>query len=236
MVLKARFGGYDGKGTRYAHNGDQFESHRELWGAGGWMAEEFVDFSRELAVMVVRTQADSFCLPTVETVQTKHVCDLVYPAWRDASEIALAAVEAMGGYGLFGVELFERTDGALMVNEIAPRPHNTGHYTLDWGAQSQFDLHARLAANLPVSAPKSPVQSVMANLLGQDGAGDFRSGLRAALGDPGVRFHWYGKAKAAPGRKMGHLNVVGPLDAPTTALIQRAIDARDAFYEAWTRQ
>jgi 5-(carboxyamino)imidazole ribonucleotide synthase len=76
----------------------------------------------------------------------------------------------------------------------------------------------------------------MANLLGQDGAGDFRSGLRAALGDPGVRFHWYGKAKAAPGRKMGHLNVVGPLDAPTTALIQRAIDARDAFYEAWTRQ
>ena len=227
LVLKARFGGYDGKGTRYARSQEEFESHRDLWQGGGWLAEDYVPFRRELAVMVYRDSRGAGCFPTMETVQENHVCSLVYPADTDASEVALAAVEAVDGYGLFGVELFELEDGALMVNEIAPRPHNTGHYTLDWGGVSQFEQHVRLVLGLPPAEP-SGGPACMANLLGQPGAGDFRPGLRAALEIPGVHVHWYGKVESRPGRKMGHLTAVGGAD-----VIERAVRARDAFYGAW---
>ena len=209
MVLKARFGGYDGKGTRYAKTPEEFEHHTPLWSQGGWMAEEFVAF------------------PTMETVQTDHVCDLVFPANTDASHTAIKAVEAVEGYGLFGVEIFETEDGRHLVNEIAPRPHNSGHYTLDWGGLSQFEAHVRLVMGLPIPESKGH-ETCMANLLGQEGAGDFRYGLRAAIqGDPGVHVHWYGKAEARPGRKMGHINAVG-LDCKA-----RAVAARERFYVAW---
>lgn len=232
-VLKARFGGYDGKGTRYARTREEFDSHRPLWSRGGWLAEEFVPFRRELAVMVSRYGPYAFAFPTVETVQTDHVCDLVFPAEVDASEIALAAVEAVGGQGLFGVELFEAEDGRLSVNELAPRPHNTGHYTLDWGGPSQFEAHVRAVLGLPPLRPVSPGFAVMANLLGQPGAGDYRRALGAALSIEGARFHWYGKIEAKPGRKMGHLNVVGAPDESVLAVTERAMAARAAFYDAW---
>ena len=236
MVLKARFGGYDGKGTRYARDSAEFESHRSLIDAGGWMAEAFVPFQRELAQMVVRTSEATFCFPTVETIQTKHVCDLVFPAWRDASEIATEAVEAVHGIGLFGVEMFETEGGELLINEIAPRPHNTGHFTLDWGGPSQFDLHVKVTAGLPIHEPIGTKHSVMANLLGIEDAGDYRDGLAAALEFECVQAHWYGKADSRPGRKMGHLNVTGPLDQPTQELVNRAVEARDAFYGAWRKR
>jgi 5-(carboxyamino)imidazole ribonucleotide synthase len=224
MVLKARFGGYDGKGTRYARTEEEFESHRPLWGGGGWMAEEFVFFRRELAVMVALSDTESAVYPTMETVQTNHVCDLVYPCDADGAAVALEAVRAVGGRGLFGVELFELESGEILVNEIAPRPHNTGHYTLDWGATSQFEQHVRLAVGLPLGALEgSPV--CMANLLGRDGAFDLVRAIAQATTDPGVHVHWYGKAEMKPGRKMGHLNVVGQED-----LVQRAKAARDRFF------
>lgn len=229
MVLKARFGGYDGKGTRYARSEAEFDAHRPLWEAGGWLAEAFVPFRRELAVMVFLGREQRGCYPTMETVQTNHVCDLVFPSGVDASGIALAAVEAVAPEGLFGVELFEREDGSFLVNELAPRPHNTGHYTLDWGATSQFEQHVRLAMGwAPGSVDGDPV--CMANLLGQEGAGDVRRALAAVASLPGVHVHWYGKAEARPGRKMGHLNVRGGRD-----LVDRAREARARFYEAWTQ-
>lgn len=230
MVLKARFGGYDGRGTRTARSRAEFEGYRDLWGGGGWLAEAFVPFRRELAVMAYLS-ADGMTrgtFPTMETVQKNHVCSLVFPCDVDAALIGLAAVEAVGGRGLFGVELFELEDGSLQVNEIAPRPHNTGHYTLDWGGISQFEVHARLAMRLPVPTPVGG-PACMANLLGQSGAGDWRRGLEAALAeDPDARVHWYGKAESKPGRKMGHLNCVGE------ECRERAIAARAAFYRAWT--
>lgn len=227
MVLKARFGGYDGKGTRYAKTRDEFEAHGDLWRAGGWLAEAFVPFERELAVMVFVGPRGSGTYPTMETVQAKHVCDLVFPSSADGSKVALAAVRAVNGHGLFGVELFQLADGSLLVNEIAPRPHNTGHYTLDWGATSQFEQHVRLAMGWPLgSVDGEPV--CMANLLGQPGAGDLRAAITAALEVPGAHVHWYGKAEARAGRKMGHLNVRGAGD-----LVERAQDARRRFYEAW---
>ncbi len=235
MVLKARFGGYDGKGTRYARTQEDLETLAVYLGDPGWLAEEFVSFHRELAVMVYRTPDWVGAFPTVETVQTNHVCDLVLPCDVDASEIAIAAVEAVGGFGLFGVELFDLGDGRLQVNELAPRPHNTGHYTLDWGGLSQFDVHVRLTLGLPVPSLEG-ARVAMANLLGQEGAQDFRAASRAAMdSQPDARVHWYGKAEAKPGRKMGHLNLPARPDEAAFELGQRARQAREAFYKGWQR-
>lgn len=228
MVIKARFGGYDGKGTRYAKTPEELESHRDLWQDGGWLAEQFVPFRRELAAMVFIDAHNRGCFPTMETVQKNHVCDLVFPSGADAGEIAMAAVEAVGGRGLFGVELFETESGEILVNELAPRPHNTGHYTLDWGGVSQFEQHVRLTMGWPLGSPEG-LETCMANLLGQANAGDFRLGIEKALEDPGVHVHWYGKAESKPGRKMGHLNVTGGEN-----LVERAKQARERFYEAAT--
>lgn len=224
-VLKARFGGYDGRGTRYARNSEEVPPDLIQ---SPWLAEEFVPFRRELAVMVYISDQQTGCFPTVETVQKNHICDLVFPTDADASEVAIAAVEAVGGKGLYGVELFELESGEVLVNELAPRPHNTGHFTLDWGGVSQFEQHVRLVMGLPLITPEGK-PTCMANLLGQPGAGDYRRGLRAALhNDSAVRVHWYGKAESRPGRKMGHLNAVGD------HCVHRAISARDRFYSAWS--
>ncbi len=236
MVLKARFGGYDGKGTRFVRDLEQLESLRAEWGNGGWLAEQFVEFRRELAAMVFIGGQSRGTFPTMETIQVNHVCDLVFPCDADGSEIALAAVEAVGGMGLFGVELFELEDGSILVNELAPRPHNTGHYTLDWGGVSQFEQHVRLVMGWPAVEPLGWA-TCMANLLGIQPSGDYRKGIEAALQEPEVRVHWYEKEPARHGRKMGHLNVPGrswgysPQETPS--LVRRAREARDRFYEAW---
>ena len=231
MVLKARFGGYDGKGTRFAKDANELEGFAHLWGSGGgWLAEEYVPFKRELAVMVFVGRHGVGSFPTMESVQTNHVCDVVFPAEADGSSIAAAAVAAVGGIGLFGVELFETQDGKLMVNELAPRPHNTGHYTLDWGGVSQFEQHVRMVLGIP-PAPVDGVEAAMANLLGIEHAGDWRKGLVAAIGeDPAVRVHWYGKAESRLGRKMGHINAAGP------GALERVRAARERFYRAWGDQ
>ncbi|MBC8063431.1 MAG: ATP-grasp domain-containing protein [Chlorobia bacterium] len=227
MVIKSRFGGYDGKGTRYAKTESELEEHRSLWTGAGWLAEQFVPFRRELAVMVFIDAHSRGAFPTMETIQTKHVCDLVFPGGVDASEVAIAAVEAVGGKGLFGVELFELESGEFLINEIAPRPHNTGHYSLDWGGVSQFEQHVRLTMGLPLGSPEGR-ETCMANLLGQEGASNLAHARARALEDPGVHVHWYGKAEAKLGRKMGHLNVVGGEN-----LVERARNARANFYEGW---
>lgn len=228
MVIKSRFGGYDGKGTRTIRTKADLEGSRNLWENGGWLAEQFVPFKRELAVMVFRSQSEVGTFPTMETVQTGHVCDLVFPAQVDASGIAIEAVKAVDGFGLFGVELFELEDGNFQVNEIAPRPHNTGHYTLDWGGVTQFEQHVRLVMGWPCAKPQG-FDTCMANLLGQSGAGDFKKGIAAAMDAvPSAQIHWYGKQESRPGRKMGHINVVGQ-DCVELAQIARA-----SFYKGWT--
>lgn len=226
IVLKSRFGGYDGKGVRVARSFEEFETHRSDWSKGGWLAEEFVDFKRELAVMVYVTPDAMGAFPTMETVQSEAVCDYVFPSGIDGSAIAISAVKAIGSIGLFGVELFEKRSGEIIVNEIAPRPHNSGHYTLDWGGVSQFEQHVRVVMGLPTVAPMGK-ECCMANLLGQSDSDDFRSGIRAALRlVPESKIHWYGKFKSRNGRKMGHLNFCG------TNCVERALAARAAFYES----
>lgn len=228
MVLKSRFGGYDGKGVRTVRTAEEFEALSYLWSQrGGWMAEAFVPFKRELAVMVFVSPHGTGCFPTMVTEQSDHVCDVVYPSEIDASDVAIAAVEAIGGEGLFGVELFELEDGKILVNEIAPRPHNTGHYTLEWGGVSQFEQHVRLVIGVP-PAPVDGVPAAMANLLGIENAGDWRVALGETLTRfPGVAVHWYGKSESRPGRKMGHINATG------TEALAHVRAARETFYSAW---
>lgn len=227
MVLKVRFGGYDGKGTRYANSKSELDSHASSWTNGGWLAESFVPFKREVAAMVaISEDGSAVAFPTMETVQVDSVCDLVFPSGTDASKVAIKAAKAMGGHGLFGVEMFELEDGSIQVNELAPRPHNTGHYTLDWGGVSQFEQHIRLVMGLPLATPDG-AETCMANLLGQGGSDDFKAGIKAALAtEPGAHVHWYGKVESRKGRKMGHINVVG------AHCVERAKQARAAFYKA----
>lgn len=227
MVLKSRFGGYDGKGTRFVEDSDEFDLYRNLWqSGGGWLAEQKVEFKRELAVMVVAAPNGISVYPTMETRQVNHVCDTVSPVDADGSAVAIAAIRAIGSIGLFGVELFETQSGEILVNEIAPRPHNSGHYTLDWGGASQFEQHVRIALGLP-PAPIDGYPTSMANLLGQETQIDYRAGLGAALiKDPGCFVHWYGKSNRL-GRKVGHINASG-LDS-----LNRVIEARNTFYSAW---
>lgn len=228
MVIKSRYGGYDGKGVVMIQSREDLEANRSVWGNGDWMAEQCVPFTRELSVMVYRSAAQTGAFPTMETVQTDHVCDLVFPAQVDATSVAIQAVNAVEGFGLFGVELFELPDGSVQVNEIAPRPHNSGHFSMDWGSVSQFEQHVRLVMGWPCASPDGQ-PTCMANLLGQPGASDYRNGVMGALTvDAGAHVHWYGKAQSRPGRKMGHLNVVGD------NCVQRAIQARESFYRAWT--
>ena len=232
MVLKSRIGGYDGKGTRYARSEDEFNDLKPEWEGKSWLAEEYVPFNREIAAMVYISEWGAGCFPTMETIQTNHVCDLVFPAGIDASNIAMAAVEAVGGNGLYGVEMFELESGEIKINEIAPRPHNTGHYTLDWGSISQFEQHVRVAMGFPLIHPEGYRPVCMANLLGREGPFDLRHALTAAMSDPTVHVHWYGKKEMRPGRKMGHLNVVGHPGEPVDALVEKAKKARERFFSS----
>jgi 5-(carboxyamino)imidazole ribonucleotide synthase len=234
-VLKARFGGYDGKGTRYAKSEAEYMSILDEIDVQDWLAEEFVPFTRELAVMVCSGPTTS-CFPAMVTEQKNHVCDLVYDVEDEgvqekAVEVAFAAIRALNGRGLFGVELFELEDGSISVNEIAPRPHNSGHYTLDWGGTSQFEAHILLTMSA-FSLVRRGTPCCMANLLGQKGAGAFNLALKAMTkSHPEARMHWYGKSEAKPGRKMGHINV-----CDETSSVEWAISSRETFYKAWINQ
>jgi 5-(carboxyamino)imidazole ribonucleotide synthase len=233
-VLKARYGGYDGKGTRYAKMEEEFEALAPTWSPGGWLAEEFVPFRRELAVMVVSTrQGNYFTFPAMVTEQQNHVCDLVYPCeivetCHRAEAVAIQAVQSVGGVGLFGVELFELPNGDISINEIAPRPHNTGHYTQDWGGTSQFEAHI-LTVIGDLGGIHTGQPTCMANILGQEGCHEYATGItKLSRLHPEARMHWYGKRAVKPGRKMGHLNVTG-----VAHIREQAIIAREAFFEGW---
>jgi len=257
-VLKARFGGYDGKGTLYARTLDDYRAAKSRWEnqealalpRQGWLAEEMVHFKRELAVMVTRGRdGQTGLFPTMVTEQTDHLCDLVYPAEDSVDEraksVALQAVEAVGGYGLFGVELFETEDGQILVNEIAPRPHNTGHYTLDWSGTSQFEQHVRVATGRVIDTDPKGVPVCMVNLVGPPvGATDDpalidhalrASSLAVTEVSPAAHVHWYGKKSSRKGRKMGHINVAGRgKTLPEVDLLRMlAAKLRDTFYATW---
>lgn len=219
FILKAKKLGYDGYGNVTVKNETEFnealiklsERHNSL------LAEEFVKFTKELAVMVVRTENDTKTYPVVETIQKNHICHIVIAeaevskkVLRKAKEIAINSVKAVDGFGLFGVEFFLTKDEKLLVNEMAPRPHNSGHYTIEACVTSQFENHIRAVLNLPLGSTKMVKPSaLMINLLGKKDGIEAVENYEDSLKNPDVHLHIYGKEKSRIGRKMGHITILG---------------------------
>lgn len=220
-VVKTPRGGYDGKGVRVVSSPGEVAD----WFDGGTLlAEELVDFTRELAQQVARRPSGQIvAYPVVETVQRGGVCaEVIAPAPHAAARLAQVAEEigvriadGLGVTGMLAVELFETTDERLLINELAMRPHNSGHWSQDGAVTGQFEQHIRAVLDLPLGdvTPRQP-WSVMVNILGGPATDSLESRLPAALAaHPAVKVHTYGKAPR-PGRKVGHVNAVGDeLDA-----------------------
>jgi 5-(carboxyamino)imidazole ribonucleotide synthase len=236
VVLKARRLGYDGYGNATVRGPGEIMGAWARLGAPerALLVEAYVPFVRELAAMVARSPTGAVGVyPVVETVQTNHICRTVRaPAAVSpetaarAAAIARRAVEGVGAVGVVGVELFETAGGELLYNELAPRPHNSGHYTIEGCATSQFENHLRAILGLPLgSAEMVAPAAVMVNVLGRyDGPAEPR-GLAEALAVPGAHVHLYGKRRSRPGRKMGHVTALGHTIADAEAIATRAADA-----------
>jgi 5-(carboxyamino)imidazole ribonucleotide synthase len=220
VVLKKRCNGYDGKGNFTIRSAsDISEGWRVLEGGKHpLMVEEFYPFTQELAVMITRGRDGSVVsYPVVQTVQEDHVCRTVSaPATVSESiavqarEIGIKAVEQVGMVGTMGVEMFLTAAGDLCINELAPRVHNSGHYTIEACDCSQFENHIRAVLGWPLgsTAMVAPC-AVMVNLLATGPGSGVPQGMETVLGMPGVHLHLYGKSKAGKGRKMGHITVIG---------------------------
>ncbi|MEV7772245.1 5-(carboxyamino)imidazole ribonucleotide synthase [Kitasatospora sp. NPDC086791] len=216
VVLKTVRGGYDGKGVWVVD--DEQEAQAPFLAGVPVLAEEKVDFVRELAASVVRSPSgQAVAYPVVESVQENGVCAEVTapapdldPALSDeAQQLALRIAGELGITGHLAVELFQTRDGRILVNELAMRPHNSGHWTQDGAVTSQFENHLRAVLDLPLGDPRPRATwTVMVNVLGGDYPDMYHAFLHCMARDPGLRIHMYGK-DVKPGRKVGHVNVFG---------------------------
>ncbi|MEU4118353.1 5-(carboxyamino)imidazole ribonucleotide synthase [Kitasatospora sp. NPDC028055] len=216
VVLKTVRGGYDGKGVWVV--GDEQEAQAPFLAGVPVLAEEKVDFVRELAANVVRSPSgQAVAYPVVESVQENGVCAEVTapapdldPALSDeAQQLALRIAGDLGIVGHLAVELFQTRDGRILVNELAMRPHNSGHWTQDGAVTSQFENHLRAVLDLPLGDPRPRAKwTVMVNVLGGEYPDMYHAFLHCMARDPGLRIHMYGK-DVKPGRKVGHVNVFG---------------------------
>jgi 5-(carboxyamino)imidazole ribonucleotide synthase len=216
-VLKTARGGYDGHGVRVV----RAASEADDWLATGetLLVEELIDFRRELAQLVARRPSGETVLwPVVESIQRNGVCaEVIAPAPGSAGriadlagDIAITIAEQLDVVGVLAVELFETTDDRIVINELAMRPHNTGHWSIDGSTTSQFEQHLRAVLDLPLGATgcREP-WSVMVNVLGGPGSGTVTDRYSLAFeSQPTVKFHSYGK-QSRPGRKVGHVTAVG---------------------------
>ena len=234
FLLKTRTLGYDGYGNFTVNNELDIESALAKFGDRKLMAEKFVNFTKELAVMVVRSvSGETATYPCVETIQKNHICHTVIapaPVGESiadkARKLALECVKAIDGVGVFGVELFLDDDSTVLVNEIAPRPHNSGHYTIEACETSQYENCIRAILDLPIGATDmiKPV-AVMVNLLGtRDGVGvpkDIVPFMKFNF----AKLHLYNKKQSRPGRKMGHITALGDDLQETINYAQQAAEA-----------
>ncbi len=247
LVLKTRRNGYDGYGNATLRNAADVVPAWERLTRGGspMLVEAWVPFTCELAVMVVRGRDGAMAVyPVVETVQQNHICHIVRaPApvapevAASAADLAQAAITAVDGVGIFGVELFALPDGRVLINELAPRPHNSGHYTIEACLTSQFEHHLRAVLGWPLgpTAMRSPA-AVMINLLGRRHGPIHPAAITAALAVPGAHVHFYGKREERVGRKMGHITALGATIAEAEAIARCAVDAMTAVASSWAVQ
>ncbi|XP_031492940.1 phosphoribosylaminoimidazole carboxylase, chloroplastic isoform X2 [Nymphaea colorata] len=224
LVIKSKRLAYDGRGNAVAYKKEDLASAvSALGGYGrGLYAERCVPFVKELAVIVARGRDGSFsCFPVVETIHRDNICHIVNApvdvpdkVQKQASDVALRAVGSLEGAGVFAVELFLTSSNGILLNEVAPRPHNSGHHTIESCYTSQFEQHLRAIVGLPLgdSSMKTPA-AIMYNLLGEE-EGDIGFHLahklmKRALSIPGAAVHWYNKLEIRKQRKMGHITIQG---------------------------
>ena len=231
LILKTAASGYDGKGQVRVDAPDQARAAWSQLGEVACVAEAWVEFAAEVSVVVARGHDGAAAtFPVALNHHERHILDATsMPApigpivGQAARDLALAAAQALGTVGVLTVEFFLTAAGDLMINEMAPRPHNSGHLTIEAGVSSQFEQQVRALCGLPLGGTDLVTPAAMVNLLGdlwRGGEPDWDAALRR---DPGVRVHLYGKQTPAPGRKMGHLTV---LDPNREAALERARAAR----------
>lgn len=216
IVAKSPTGGYDGKGVWMVED-EKAEAIPAEQLSAGLLLEPKLELERELAVVVARsTTGETRAFPVAETVQRDAMCrEILVPApipealRREAEELAIAIVEATNSHGVIAVEMFV-AGGDLLINELALRPHNSGHFTIEGTETSQFEQHLRAVLGWPLGSAELTAPAVVTvNVVGPSDGSDPRSRLAAAAAIPGAHLHIYGK-EARPGRKLGHVTVRGP--------------------------
>ncbi|AXH10115.1 5-(carboxyamino)imidazole ribonucleotide synthase [Malaciobacter halophilus] len=232
VIQKAKLGGYDGKGVQMLKTPQDIQNCIKAES----FIEELVDIDKELAIIVARNiEGEIKCYPVVEMLfdERVNICDSVMAPARvskhieqKAIDVSIDSIKALDGVGIFGVELFLTKKGEVLVNEIAPRPHNSGHYTVEACATSQFEQIIRAVTNLPLGSTKLISPAVMVNLLGEEGyeGEPFIEGIHEALDIPELSFHFYGKSVTKPFRKMGHITV---LDDDINKALEKANKAKN---------
>ena len=223
VVLKARRQAYDGRGNVVIHHKEEV---RKAWhelsasdSSGGLYVEKFIPYEKELATMVARTSSGKIALyPVVRTIQVQNICntviapcpDLCYKLQGQAAALATKAVELLDTAGIFGVEMF-LVDNRVFLNEIAPRPHNSGHYTIDACVTGQFEQHIRAILDMELGDPSMICrEAIMENLIGPTS----QDRLNGYLQNPMAKVHWYNKGQMREGRKMGHVTLLKSLMPP----------------------
>ncbi|MFC6797741.1 5-(carboxyamino)imidazole ribonucleotide synthase [Haladaptatus sp. DYSN1] len=234
-MVKARQGGYDGRGNLPVESPDHAETVLDEVG-GDALVEEMVEFVREISVIAVKGKDEVATYTAGENVHEEEILrETVVPARAPdavldrAHDVAESVLEILEGRGVYGIELFETDDGEILVNEIAPRPHNSGHWTIEGAVTSQFEQHARAVLGWPLGSTALRCPTVSANILGDVDEPEPAelSGVEEALATPGVSLHWYGKREVRPLRKMGHLTLVDSPDSDTDDLLDRIRTVRD---------
>jgi 5-(carboxyamino)imidazole ribonucleotide synthase len=233
LVVKTARSGYDGKGQRIVHSMADLEEAIKLLRPLPLIAEQFIDFRGEASILVARSaRGQVVTYPLIANTHRHHILDLsVCPAneplhvEEQATAIARTVAEGLQLVGLLCVELFIGRDDRLLINELAPRPHNSGHLTIEAFSPSQFTQVVRAVCGLPLATPVQLRPAAMVNLLGEEW-GHGKPDWNAALALPGVSLHLYGKREPKPGRKMGHLTALAENSAKAAEL---AVSARDAL-------
>lgn len=218
MLIKTRHGAYDGRGNMLVASVADINKAFDLFAEKQLYAESYIPFAKELAVMVARsTQGEVAIYPIVETIHERNICvEVLAPApvndqqRKAAEKIAVEVAELLDGAGTFGIEMFLTKSGEVLVNEIAPRVHNSGHYTMEASRTSQFEQHIRAVTGLPLGDTGMVVPAaVMVNILGERNGPTTLTGLSDVLAVPHVSVHLYGKAPTKVDRKMGHITATG---------------------------
>jgi phosphoribosylaminoimidazole carboxylase len=236
IMLKARKGAYDGRGNAVVKSAEdidaallQLGAPRDDGTALDLYAEGWVDFSTEIAIMVVRSSTPTIyatrSYPAVTAIQDNSICRIVLAPARGismdvhetAKSVAIKAIDSLpkGASGVFGVEMFVTAGNAILLNEVAPRPHNTGHYTQNACVCSQFENHLRAISGLPLGSTELIARAAaMVNVIGQETMEATIQSSNEAMGSmPNASVHWYGKKECRKGRKMGHINLVGDMES-----------------------